>query len=160
MNIQNNQQFVDALASLGVDQQRKAGLRFIEQVIDLDGNPRIRQLLEILARDPLSAEDLKLAHDLAHSVYVETHPRSDLLALDFKRQAAHFIAEACAVCSAPVYEQADRIHLAQKAAMYCRMARTCASMHQGGDEPDFAAAERDARKLVEDQMRIVQEMAG
>ena len=68
----------------------------------------------------------------------------------------HFVAEACEVCAAPVYEEVTKVHIAQKVAMYCRMARTCASMHRDEDAPDFSAAEEDASRLVADQIGMVE----
>lgn len=95
------------------------------------------------------------AYRTAHSLYIETHPHSDLTELDFKHQAAHFVAEACIVCLGPVFQEVSPLHLAQKVAMYCRMARTCASIPHSDVEPNFKNAENAAKQIIADQFDIL-----
>ena len=147
--------FRDTLASLTLSQQRQVGSRFIANVLDLAHDPRLRQVVDVAARADATAEELQLAYRTAHTVYVETHPRSDLAELDFDRQAAHFVAEACMTCLGPMYPEATTHHLGQKVALYCRMARTCSSIAHKADKADFSSVEVAADAIVEDQYAIL-----
>lgn len=143
--------FKETLSNLSVSRQRQVGARFIEQVLDLAGDARLHDVVRFLSRGDFKAEELEVAHRASRTVYVETSPHSGLEELDFARQAAHFVAEACVACTAPVYQEAGRIHLAQRVAMYCRMARTCANIGHEADTVDFSVAERATTQLVNDQ---------
>jgi hypothetical protein len=74
-----------------------------------------------------------------------------------QQQAKHFVAEACMTCVAPVYGEAKTCHLAQKVAMYCRMARTCSNMNHEEENPDFSKAEEATKKSIEEQYAILQD---
>ena len=149
--------FRDTLASLPLSQQRQVGSRFIANVLDLAQDPRLGQVVEIAGKADVTAEELDLAYRTAHSVYVETNPQSGFAELDFDRQAGHFVAEACMTCVAPTYQEATTHHLAQKVAMYCRMARTCSCIAHQANKPDFSSVEVAAAAIVEDQYAILNE---
>lgn len=155
-----NRKIKDALNALSLADQRRIGARFIENVLDLADDARLGRVVESLMQPEITPEDLLKAHQTARSVYVETHPHSDLEELSFGLQAAHFVAEACMVCTEPAYEQAKAIHLAQKVAMYCRMARTCSSMAHDTEEPDFSVAEEAAKGVFQDQVGIIEGFGG
>jgi len=135
--ISNENEFKSALAEQPLDRQRQLAAIFIEQVLDLAQDPRVSDAVNLVKAGGADAEQLHRAHQAVHACYVETHPRSDLLELDFKRQAAHFVTEACLVCLSPVFHCEQKIALAHKAAMYCRMARTCAGMRHDQEQPDL-----------------------
>jgi hypothetical protein len=82
-----------------------------------------------------------------------TNPQSDLQEMDFARQAAHFVTAACLVSLSPAGKSDAPVHLAQKVAMYCRMARTCSSMYHDDDAPDFSALGSVVERLVAGQYR-------
>ena len=107
------------------------------------------------ARD-VNAEDLEAAYRRAHSIYVDTHPRSGLSELSYVQHAKHFVAEACMTCVAPIYEEAKACHLAEKVAFYCRMAISCANMEHENESPDFSKAEEATTKLIEEQYSVLQ----
>jgi hypothetical protein len=88
---------------------------------------------------------------------VETNPQSGFAELDFDHQASHFVAEACMTCVAPMYQEATTYHLAQKVALYCRMARTCSSIAHKADKADFSSVEVAADAIVDDQYAILNE---
>jgi hypothetical protein len=98
---------------------------------------------------------LEAAYRAVHAVYVSTHPASDLSALDFRQQAAHFVAEACMVCLAPSYEGERAHHLAEKVANYCRMARICSNIPHEGEYPKLLDAETALKNEMDAQYGIL-----
>jgi hypothetical protein len=136
--ITNESQFKSVLGDQSLQRQRQLAAIFIEQVLDLVDDPRITEAVALVKAGEADAEQLHRAHQAVHACYVETHPRSDLMELDFKRQAAHFVTEACLVCLSPVFHCEQKVALAHKAAMYCRMARTCAGMKHDQEQPDLS----------------------
>jgi hypothetical protein len=155
--IDNHQTFQKALAELPVKKQRQVGARFIGNVLDLTRALRLRSAQKLLARPEVSAEELIDAYHSVHSLYVETHPRSDLSELNYARQAEHFVAEACLACLSPVYEEAKVQRLGEKVAMYCRMARTCAGIKHDQDLPQLSESEQMLTKEIQDQYRLLDE---
>ena len=156
--INSQQAFQQALADLPVKRQRQAGAKFIGNVLDLTSEPRFRDVLTLLEKPSLTAEELLDGYHSIHALYVQTHPRSDLSRLDYARQAEHFIAEACLVCLSPVYEETKVHHLAQKTAMYCCMARTCAGIKHDEEVPQLANSQEMLAKEIQDQYRLLSEL--
>ncbi len=157
----NVKDFTHCLNALPLSRQRQVAARFITDVLDLRDDPRIRHAVEVAAKDDATPEELEAAYHAVHAIYVESHPQSDLSELDFARQAAHFVAEACLACLSPLYlspsyQQGGPCRLAQKVAMYCRMARTCASMHHDDDAPDFSAVGPVVERVMQEQYRIAE----
>lgn len=160
VEIVNESEFRTQLARQPVAVQRKLAARFIEQVQDLSDDQRVKSALDAAGADHSGAEELSRAYQSVHSLYVETHPRSDLSELDFKRQAAHFVTEACLVALSPVYEGEQPVNLAQKTAMYCRMARTCASMKHDQEQADFSGVAEQINAHNQAQYRAAAELLG
>ena len=152
----NNKSFRDALSTLSVDQQRRVAAEFVEKVLDLGDERCLDNIVGLFKNPDVGALELSMAYRRAQTIYVETHPGSDLEELDFVHQAKHFVAEACRTCVAPAYENTKVCYLAQKVAMYCRMARTCSAMRHNGEEPDFSQAEKAAKRCVEEQYAVLQ----
>lgn len=148
---------MDALASLSPQQQRLVGAYFIKHVLDLTKDNNIIHAQSIAATSDAKAEDLLDAYHSAHTSYVKSNPRSGLNALDWGKQAEHFVAEACMTCLAPTYPEASKHHLAQSVSMYCLMARTCSSINHEGDYPTFNTSEEVMKKEVDEQYRILNE---
>jgi hypothetical protein len=98
---------------------------------------------------------LEGAYRGVHAVYVSTHPVSDLSALDFRRQVAHFVAGACMVCLVPSYEGDRAHHLAEKVANYWRMTRICSNIPHEGQYPKLLDAEAALRKEMDAQYEIL-----
>ena len=154
--ITTNEAFKESLSSLTLDQQRAVSARFIENVLDLAHESCIKQAPAILRKiDDISPEELENAYHSAHSVYLQTSPRSHFSLLDYKRQAEHFVAEACMHCLAPTYYEAKKHHLAERVSMYCLMARTCASIDHEGNYPKFTDTEDLVKKEVNAQYEIL-----
>ncbi|RKZ67047.1 MAG: hypothetical protein DRQ44_06055 [Gammaproteobacteria bacterium] len=155
--ITTSKSFIDALASLSLQQQRLIGASFIKNVLDLTEDKHIIHGQSIAATSDAKAEDLLDAYHSVHTSYVKTNPRSGLNALDWEKQAEHFVAEACITCLAPAYPEAPTHHLAQRVSMYCLMARTCASINHDGNYPTFETSEEVMKKEVDEQYRIINE---
>lgn len=155
--ITTNEGFINALSSLSLQQQRLVGARFIKNVLDLTKDNHIIHAQSIAATIDARAEDLLDAYHSVHTSYVKTNPRSGMLPLDWKKQAEHFVAEACMTCLAPTYPESSKHHLAQRVSMYCLMARTCASINHEGDYPTFETSEEVMKMEVDEQYRIVDE---
>jgi hypothetical protein len=154
--ITTNEAFRESLSSLTLAQQRAVSARFIESVLDLANASCIKQAPAILSKiDDMSAEDLEDAYRAAHSVYLQTSPRSHFSLLDYRQQAEHFVAEACMHCLAPTYYEANKQHLAERVSMYCLMARTCASIDHEGNYPKFTDTEDLVKKEVDAQYEIL-----
>ena len=155
--VKGHKSFQEALSGLTVAQQRQIGARFLAHVLDLTDEPRLKDAQQMAAKPGVTAEELVDAYHSVHAVYVQTHPRSDLSELDYTKQAVHFIAEACLMCLSPTYSEAKIHRIAEKAAMYCRMARTCASIKHDEDAPQMGDTEKAMQLEIEAQYRMVNE---
>lgn len=158
--ITNSESFRQSLSALTIAQQRLVGARFIANVLDLTDDARIRNAQATASKEDVDAEELQSAYHAAHSSYIENHPRSDLAELDWSKQAAHFVAEACMVCVAPTYSEAQKHHLADKVAKYCLMARICSSVGHEGEYPSFDATDEAVKKETQEQQEILSEFLG
>ena len=146
-----------ALSSLSLPQQRQVGARFIAHVLDLAAGSCAKHAQRVAEKSDLTDEELESTYQAVHSVYVATQPSSDLAELDYRKQAAHCVAEACIVCLKPTYEKAETYHLAEKVAGYCRMARICSSIQHDEEYPKFLEAEDSSKKEIDAQYRILTE---
>jgi len=155
--ISSNDDFNKALSSLSLAQQRQVGARFIANVLDLTDGSCTQHAQKIAEKSDVTAEELENAYHAVHSIYVATHPRSGFSELDFRKQAAHFVAEACMVCLAPTYEERHTHHLAEKVAGYCRMARICSSIQHEDEYPKFLNAEESLEKEIDVQYQLLSE---
>ena len=155
--ITSNQAFKKALSSLSLAQQRQVGAKFIAHVLDLTDGSCTKHAQSIAEKSDVTAEELEYAYHAVHSFYVATHPRSGLLALDFDKQATHFVAEACMVCLAPTYEKYPNHHLAEKVAGYCRMARICSRIQHEEEYPELLDAQESLKNEIDAQHQILNE---
>ena len=155
--IKSYEEFRQALSSLPLAKQRQVGAKFVRDVLDLTDNPLVKNGQEIAAKSGVTAEELNNAYQGVHTAYVATHPSSDLSALDYAKQAEHFVAEACMACLAPTFLETSTHHLAAKVAAYCQMARTCSAINHDGEYPGFSGVEEAVKKLVDSQYQILSE---
>ena len=153
--ITNNETFKKTLSVLPLNQQRQIGARFVENVLDLTDERCTQNVKNLAKKSDITPEELEMAYHVVHSVYVATHPRSDLTELDYCKHAAHLVAEACMNCVSPTYGERKIHHLAENVASYCRMARICSSLHQGKENPNFSDAEEAMNKEMEAQFKIL-----
>jgi hypothetical protein len=155
VRVESNSDFIGILSKLPLAQQHHLAKKFISGVIHLTDDPRLARLLDLLKKPECSPDDLKMAHSIAQSVYVESGPTSGFAEIDFNSQATHFIAQAVLACSKPDDTGAYTAHLAHKVANFCRMAQLCSSMGHVGESPDFPQAEAAYKKIVNAQYDIV-----
>ena len=147
--------FKKASSSLSLTRQRQVGARFIGNVLDLTDGSCAEHAQKVAEKGDVTADELENAYHAVHSIYVATNPRSGFSELDFKKQAAHFVAEACMACLAPTYEAYRTHHLAEKVAGYCRMARICSSIQHEEEYPKFLDAEESLKKEIDAQYQIL-----
>ena len=152
--IENGTDFTRILGGLELEHQHALAKRFIADVMPLSRSLRLSPLQDLLNKPSCSLDDIRAAHDIARSVYVENTPASDMSEVKFECQATHFIAQAVMACSTLGSHSSGPLHLAQKVANYCRMAQTCSSMSHEDEGPDFDAAESAYRKIVDRQFQI------
>ena len=153
--VNTNKDFVKTLASLSLPEQRYIGAKFISSILDIIDEQRLKSIMKNINKKGNSAEELHSAYKMAHSLYIESHLQSGFSVINFTHQAVHMVAEACMICLAPVYQEASTLHLAQKVAMYCRMAITCWNMPHEQDSPSFSQAEIEVTKIIQAQYTLL-----
>jgi len=146
-----------AFASLSLAQQRRVGARFVGNVLDLTDDPQVKLGREIAGKEGVTADELNDAYERVHAAYLATHPRSGCTELDYKQQAAHFVAEACMICLSPTYPERHTPHVADRVAMYCQMARHFSAIKQQEGYPKFDGVEEAVKKEVDTQYQILSE---
>lgn len=137
--ITNDTEFRKALDGLGLDEQRKIGADFVEQVLSLNDDARVKQAIEV-ARGGGSDELLQTAFKSAKRASIDSHARCGSEG-DWAEQAAYFVARAATACVAPE-GQSKTENVAWLAAVNSRMARTCQSIDAAAD----AAGQESARQ--------------
>jgi hypothetical protein len=152
--IEKHSDFNATLSKLPLDQQHQLAKQFIAGVIHLSSSPRLAPLADLLKNPGCSLDDIRNAHQIARSVYVETSVGSDIAPIEYNCQATHFIAQAVLACSTPDPAGATASTIAQKVANYCRMAQTCSAMGHGGEAPDFDGAESAYNQIMQAQIDL------
>jgi len=138
MSIRNDSEFKLALSGLDPARQRRAAARFVERVMDLSGDVRVRAAVEAAQRGDLAEAEREVLFQAANAARVESFTQCGREA-DWTAQAGHFVAKAAVSCvKAPVAGES----IAWDAAMHARMARTCNSVASGtGTETREAEAQ-------------------
>lgn len=138
MTIHNDSEFKSALSGLDPARQRRAAARFVERVMDLSGDVRVRAAVEAAQRGDLAEAEREVLFQAANAARVESFTQCGREA-DWGAQAGHFVAKAAVSCvKAPVSGE----NIAWDAAMHARMARTCHSVASGvGTETREAEAQ-------------------
>ena len=121
--ISNDRELRIALDGLTPRQQRVLGGKFIDSVLDLCEDVRIRRAVEVAIDPGASEAALSGAFRDAKAVAVKTYTDCGK-DTDWIAQAAHFVASATAACLAPPSRPGGD-NPAWKAAMRTRMARNC-----------------------------------
>jgi hypothetical protein len=128
--VQNDQQFKTRLGALSFTQQRRVGAMFVERVVDLADNARVRTAIAVAGNPEASSMEVDDAYKAARGLAVETYTICGEDA-DWLRQAAHFVAAAVAACLVPEHQTAQCRQAAWNAAVNARMARTCEHIARG-----------------------------
>ncbi len=141
--ISNDPEFRAELNKLAIPQQRAVAALFVENVLDLYNDERVRRAIK-QAENPEAAEDeLQMVYKAAKAARVESYTRCGADG-DWRDQAGHFVAKAAATCVMPNAKDS----LAWEVAMHCRMARTCANIAHG-ESSDKGENQAQYRVLVE-----------
>ncbi len=135
-NISNDHELRMALDALTREQQRVLGGRFVQNVLDLCDDFRIRNAVDTAINEAASVNELEEAFRNAKAVSVKTYTDCGK-DTDWLAQAAHFVAAATTAAVAPAPASDNP---AWKAAIQARMARNC-EMIERQDGADHGEAE-------------------
>jgi len=122
--IHSDAAFKAALSRLPVEQQRRVGKLFVENVIDVSDNPKVKQAISIADKSDLSATEIAEGFKIAKAAAIDSYTLCGRDA-DWLGQASHFVASAAAVCLTPGDQVAQCRDLAWSTAMNARMAKVC-----------------------------------
>jgi hypothetical protein len=125
MAITNDSEFKTALAALSVQQQRHVAALFVENILTMSADSRLKGVLSTAKREDVSNDELVAMYHAAKSASVESYTQCGAEG-DWRCQAAHFVAEATVACV-----NTKSSNPAWDAAMHCRMARTCGEIAEG-----------------------------
>jgi hypothetical protein len=138
MTIRNDVEFKAALAGLDLAGQRRAAASFVERVLDLSADGRVRAAVEAARRGELIETEREVLFLAANTARVESFTQCGR-ETDWHAQAGHFVAKGAVAC---VKAPAAGENLAWDAAMHARMARTCQGVASGaGTETREAEAQ-------------------
>lgn len=129
-SITTDKAFKQALSPLSLTQQREVGALFVESVLTLCDDDRVKQAL-IAAKNPnIQVYELAATYKAAKAASIERFTQCGKNA-EWLEQAAHFVAAASVTCVTPAEQLAETDNLAWNAAMQSRMARTCEAIANG-----------------------------
>ena len=158
-DITNIKTLKTALSSLTYEQQRHVASQFISLVLDLTSDANIKHVQQVAANPDATDVELMEAYKLAKHAIIRTHSW-EWDEVDIKKQAAHYVAEACAICLAPPSHLKGGHNLAWNTAHYCGCARTCASIWHDEEHPDFTTAETDIDNFHNSLFQITNQFIG
>lgn len=130
-NISNDAGFREALDSLATDKQHAIAVEFVNSVLSLSTDNRVKQVLQTSANPAASEEEIRSARQTIKSAVIDSHTRCGA-ECDWNDQAAYFVARAA--------QSALDDNAAWQAAMASRMARNSAMIasEDNGDNPEVA----------------------
>ena len=138
MAISNDKEFKSALSGLSTAQQRQVAASFVQRVLALSGDVRIKAALDAAARADVSDTELTVVLGAANTARVESFTQCGK-ETDWHAQTGHFVAKAAVACVKVAEAGAN---LAWDAAMHARMARTCQTVADGDGTENVEAAEQ------------------
>ena len=141
MAISSDSEFKAALNDLSRAGQRLLAARFVEHVLDLSQDARLKAVVAAAKRSDITEDELAAALHSAQAARVDSYTQCGH-ECDWNSQAGHFVAQAALDC---LKEQGNA---AWDTAMHARMARTCKSV-AGGDGTDNDEAEAQYRIVTE-----------
>jgi hypothetical protein len=131
----NDKEFRVKLETLSVSQQRQVAALFVQRVLGLSNDVRIKAALDMAMRADISDAELAVVSQAANTARVESYAQCGRDS-DWNTQAGLFVAKAAVSCVSP---DAEGQNLAWDAAMQVRVARTCEAA--SGDVTDHKEAE-------------------
>ena len=148
---------MQALEGLSLEQQRIVAARFVADVLDLTDDDRVKQAQRVAVDPNASPEALMVAYHSAWHAAVESSVHSGMEPVDWRKQAAHFVAKACAESLAPAHSGITWRHLASNVANHCHMGRLCASIEHEQERPSLSTAEEALHNQIRTQLEILRE---
>ena len=135
----NDKEFKAELGALPIAHQRHVAALFVQRVLPLSNDFRIKAALELAQRANVSDEELAAAYQSANTARVESFTQCGK-ETNWDAQAGHFVAQAAVACVRPASEEGE--NLAWVAAMSARMARTCETVATGEGTENTEAQEQ------------------
>lgn len=123
----NDKEFKAKLGALPIAHQRHVAALFVQRVIPLSDDFRLKAAIALALRKDVSDAELAGAYQSANTARVESFTQCGK-ECDWADQAGHFVAKAAVACVRPA---AEGDNLAWDAAMHARMARTCQTVADG-----------------------------
>ena len=144
MTINNDKDFKTVLSELPDNKQRQVAARFVESVLALSKDARVKHAIDSVAQTGMSDDELDATYKSAKAASVDSFTRCGV-ECNWSDQAGHFVAQAALACIAA------GLNPAWDAAMYARMARTSESIAtgKGTDNAETAAQYRILEKYLE-----------
>ncbi len=134
----NDKDFKAELGALPIAHQRHVAARFVERVLPLASDIRLKTILDLAQRADVADVELAGAYQTANTVRVESFTQCGKVT-DWTAQAGHFVAKAAVACVRPASAGEN---LAWEAAMSARMARTCETVATGEGTENSEAQEQ------------------
>lgn len=125
--IENDYDLREALEGLSADQQRRLGGFFVESVLHLCKDPRVRKAVAVAMAPTHSPGELQDAYAVAWGYARRTYTACGTDA-HWLEQADHFVAAAAAAALLPEEQYSESYNRAWKAAIQARMAKNCELM--------------------------------
>jgi hypothetical protein len=141
MAITDDGDFKQAVDDLSRAAQRLLAARFVENVLELGKDARLKGVVNAAKRSDITEDELALAFQSAKAASVDSYTQCGHQC-DWDSQAGHFVAQAALACLKP------EPGAAWEAATHARMARTCASI-AGGSGTDNSEALAQYRIVTE-----------
>ena len=120
--ISNDNDFKQALTSVDDTQQRLIAARFVEHVLSLNNDDRIKRAVEVAANAGASQDELSGALKSAKAATIDSHTRCGSEG-NWQEQAGYFVSRAAMAALTPA-EKTKSGSPAWQAAMSSRMAKT------------------------------------
>ena len=144
MAITNDSEFKAALSNLSRAGQRQIAARFVENVLALCKDAKVKGAVNTAKRTDLTDDELAGAFQSAKKASVDSFTQCGS-ECDWNSQAGHFVSEAALACVKPAESGGSP---AWDAAMHARMARTSEGI-ANGKGTDNSETEAQYRILTE-----------
>lgn len=131
--ITNDIEFRKALEGLDYSQLREVAGMFVQNVMDLSCDDRIKRVVKVASDAEATADELASALKSAKAAMIDCHARCGAEG-DWRHQAGYFVARAATSALTPE-GQCRSGGPAWQAAMSSRMARTSIEIDSGDDSP-------------------------
>lgn len=130
--ITNDAEFRQALQNLDAEQQRTVAVLFVEHVLSLSDDDRIKRVVKVANDDSASADEISDALKSAKAASMDSSTRCGAEG-NWTDQAGYFVARAAVAAVTPP-AQSKSGSPAWQAALSCRMAQTSIEIDNDADD--------------------------